>query len=162
MVSVPTCRLPVTVIAESFTAAAAAFAHAAVRRNIDRMTERMAADPRPSIATPHDPQARSHPIRLRRRDRDRLCRNLRYCWGVCRNGLRSFSPLPAVRGERRCPSDAVLNLRTPIRRIGYVSEANEGEGASPRFWAPQFCAQRRGPLTPPSPRVRGEGDARRT
>src|SRR3984957_1130887 len=88
MVSVPTCRLPVTVIAESFTAAAAALAHAAVRRNIDKITERMAASPRPSIAIPHGQQAERHHIRLRRRDRDRLCRNLRYCWGVCRNGLR--------------------------------------------------------------------------
>src|ERR1700722_17746293 len=106
MVSVPTCRFPVTVIAESLAPAAAALAHAAIRRNIDRITERMAADPRPSIATPHGQRAERHHIRLRRRDRDRLCRNLRYCWGVCRNGLR--------------------------------------------------------PLTPPSPRVRGEGDARRT
>jgi hypothetical protein len=40
---------------------------------------------------------------------------------------------PRARGERRRPSDAVVDVRTPIRRIGYVSEANEGEGASPRF-----------------------------
>src|SRR5580692_3293055 len=88
MVSVPTCRLPVTVIAESFVSAAAASAHAAIRRNIDRITEKMAAKPRPSIAIPHGQQAERHHSRLRRRDRDRLCRNLRYCWGVCRNGLR--------------------------------------------------------------------------
>src|ERR1700680_3209837 len=112
MVSVPTCRFPVTVIAESFTAAAAALAHAAIRRNIDRITERMAADPRPSIAIPHGQRAERHHIRLRRRDRDRLCRNLRYCWGVCRNGLRLTLRSP-IAGEDEATAPAWCRRTIP-------------------------------------------------
>src|ERR1700692_2868347 len=104
MVSVPTCRLPVTVIAESFAPAVAALVLAATRRNIDRITERMAADPRPSIAIPHGLRAERHHIRLRRQDRDRLCRNLRYCWGVCRNGLRLVIPETANGSAPKWPA----------------------------------------------------------
>jgi hypothetical protein len=43
------------------------------------------------------------------------------------------SPLPAARGEHRRPPAAVLDGRTPMRSIGYGSEATEGEGAHPRF-----------------------------
>src|ERR1700685_2603443 len=128
MISAPTWRLPVTVIAESFVSAAAASAHAAIRRNIDRITERMAAKPRPSIAIPHGQQAERHHSRLRRRDRDRLCRNLRYCWGVCRNGLRISSPLPAARGERRRPSDAVLNLKNADPKDRLCERSERGGG----------------------------------
>src|SRR5580704_12988883 len=59
---------------------------------------------------PTTPQTESHHIRSRRRDRDRLCRNLRYCWGVCRNGLRISSPLPAC-------GESVGVLRTPFLKL---------------------------------------------
>src|ERR1700688_1704631 len=60
---------------------------------------------------PMTPQARNHHIRLRRRDRDRLWRNLRYCWGVCRNGLRPLTP-PSPQAERGRPAPS-LTLQRP-------------------------------------------------
>jgi hypothetical protein len=51
----------------------------------------------------------------------------------CQKPLQISSPLPACGESVGVLRTPFLVPRTPMRSIGYVSEANEGEGASPRF-----------------------------
>jgi hypothetical protein len=50
--------------------------------------------------------------------------------------------------ERWRDCDLAFFHLSPRAGRGRESEANEGEGAHPRFSVPLFCARRRGPLTP--------------